>query len=123
VRATRDSEVLCISPAALKWIGCNKAARKLINLQYQQNAIEEVCEDLGLLAEIPLEVLRKLAATSQKMQKIPTGGQLLLNQGDLADSLYVIRSGFVEAFYKRDDNTVRMVSYLREGDSYGRDIT
>jgi CRP-like cAMP-binding protein len=123
VRAARDSQVLCVSPAALKWIDGNKEARELIKQQYNQRANAEVCEDLGLFAEIPVEVLRKLTEMCEEPLKIPTGGQLILKEGQLTDTLHVIRSGFVEAFYKRkEDNTIRVVTYLRAGDFFGETL-
>ena len=123
VRAARDSQVLCVSPAALKWIDGNKEARELIKQQYNQRAIAEVCEDLGLFAEIPIEVLRKLGASCEEPLKVPTGGQLILQEGQVTNALHVIRSGFVEAFYKREeDNTTRVVTYLRAGDFFGETL-
>jgi Fe-S-cluster-containing dehydrogenase component/CRP-like cAMP-binding protein len=123
VRAAGGSQVLCVSPTALKYIDSNEAARKLIKQQYNQRAIAEVCEDLGLFAEIPMEVLRKLAEACEEPLKIPTGGQIILQQDQLANALHVIRSGFVEAFYKRkEDNTIRVVSYLRAGDFFGETL-
>jgi len=123
VRAAHDSQVLCVSTTALKYIDGKQASRELIKQQYNQRAIEEVCEDLGLFAEIPIEVLRKLAQACEEPLKIPTGGQLILKEGQLTDALHVIRSGFVEAFYKRkEDNTIRVVSYLRAGDFFGETL-
>ena len=118
VTAVTDSLLLCIPPAALKWIEVNDVARKLIGKRYEQRAIEEATKDLVLFAGAPPDFITAVASHAE-LERIATGEQLIISEGLKPDALYIIRSGFAKAFHHRKDGTDRVVAYMRAGDFFG----
>jgi len=76
-----------------------------------------------LLAEVPfLQLLdgkdRAALAADLDVVRFPAG-QLLFNYGDPGDSLYVIRSGEVEVFFKDDTGERIVLETAKAGDVFG----
>ena len=77
----------------------------------------------GLLAEVPFftfldEHEREDLARVVHVVSVPAG-QTLFDYGDPGDSLYVIRSGAVEVFFKDDTGTRILLETARAGDFFG----
>ena len=77
----------------------------------------------GLLAEVPFftfldEQEREALARVVHVVSVPAG-QTLFEYGDPGDSLYVIRSGAVEVFFKDDTGTRILLETARAGDFFG----
>src|ERR1051325_3489146 len=79
--------------------------------------------DAALLAEVPFfelldEQERALLATELEVVTFPAG-EVVCNYGDPGDSLYVIRSGEVEAFFKDDTGGRIVLERSQAGDFFG----
>jgi len=79
--------------------------------------------DATLLAEVPFfqlldEQERSILAGQLDIVNFPAG-QMLFNYGDPGDSLYVIRSGEVEAFFKDDTGERIVLERSGPGDFFG----
>lgn len=79
--------------------------------------------DAALLAEVPFfqlldEQERALLADELDIVSF-SAGQIVFNYGDPGDSLYVIRSGEVEAFFKDDTGGRIVLERSGEGDFFG----
>jgi CRP/FNR family cyclic AMP-dependent transcriptional regulator len=76
-----------------------------------------------MLAEVPFFALlddqeRATLAERLDLVKVPAGG-LLYNMGDPGDSLYVVRSGEVELFFKNDTGDRIVLERAKVGDFFG----
>ncbi|MGH7897177.1 MAG: DUF1003 domain-containing protein [Candidatus Binatia bacterium] len=79
--------------------------------------------DAGLLAEVPFFQLlddseRELLAKHLEAVMMPAG-HVIFEYGDPGDSLYVIRSGEVEIFFKDDTGERILLETQRAGDVFG----
>ena len=76
-----------------------------------------------MLAEVPFFALlddqeRATLAERLDLVRVPAG-QVLHNAGDPGDSLYVVRSGAVELFFKNDTGDKIVLETARSGDFFG----
>src|SRR2546421_2210712 len=79
--------------------------------------------DAALLAEVPFFQLlddaeRELLASHLEVVKF-SAGQIVCAYGDPGDSLYLIRSGVVEAFFKDDTGARILLERATAGDFFG----
>ena len=80
-------------------------------------------EKLAILETSPLfvslhpEELDMLAELSQVRNF--SGGEVIFNEGDVGDSLYVIVHGEVEVARKDDEGTAQMIAELKDGEFFG----
>lgn len=62
----------------------------------------------------------RLAEVARSVRNVVVGPrQLIFNEGDQADALYIISSGKVRVFVKHDTGMERVLSILGPGDSFG----
>ena len=77
----------------------------------------------GLLAEVPfftfLDEKEREDLARVVHEVTAPAGQTLFNYGDPGDSLYVIRSGAVEVFFRDDTGTRILLETARSGDFFG----
>jgi CRP/FNR family transcriptional regulator, cyclic AMP receptor protein len=76
-----------------------------------------------MLAEVPFFALlddqeRAMLAERLDLVTVPAG-QVLYNAGDPGDSIYVVRSGEVEIFFKNDTGDRIVLETARAGDFFG----
>jgi len=80
-------------------------------------------EKLAILETSPLfvslhpEELDMLAELSQERQL--AAGEVIFNEGDVGDSLYVIVRGEVEVIRKGNEGKARIIAALKEGEFFG----
>lgn len=79
--------------------------------------------DAALLADVPFfqaldDQEREELAAQLDLVELPAG-QVVFNYGDPGDSLYVIRSGSVEVFFKDDTGTRIVLETAEHGDAFG----
>src|SRR5215472_13723618 len=76
-----------------------------------------------MLAEVPFFSLlddqeRATLAERLDLVRVPAG-QILYNMGDPGDSLFVVRAGEVELFFKNDTGEKIVLERARTGDFFG----
>ncbi len=79
--------------------------------------------DPDLLKDVPLFALlddQERAALAERLEttEVPAG-KALFNRGDPGDSLYLVRGGEVEIFFKNDTGDRIVLESAREGDFFG----
>jgi uncharacterized membrane protein len=76
-----------------------------------------------MLAEVPFFALlddQERATLAERLDLVTVpAGQVLYNAGDPGDSLYVVRSGEVELFFKNDTGDKIVLETARAGDFFG----
>ena len=76
-----------------------------------------------MLAEVPFFALlddQERATLAERLDLVTVpAGQVLYNAGDPGDSLYVVRSGEVEIFFKNDTGERIVLETARTGDFFG----
>jgi putative peptide zinc metalloprotease protein len=77
----------------------------------------ELIDSLGIFDDLPGEVLSEFAG-EVKLEEVPSG-KIVVRQGELADSFYVIASGAVQAIEEHEDGTERPIRTMGPGESFG----
>lgn len=76
-----------------------------------------------MLAEVPFFALlddQERATLAERLDVVTVpAGQILYNAGDPGDSIYVVRSGAVEIFFKNDTGDRILLETARAGDFFG----
>ena len=79
--------------------------------------------DPRLLAEVPIFSLldeKERATLAERLDTVTiAGGASVFERGDPGDSLYVVRSGEVEIFFKNDTGERIVLETARAGDFFG----
>lgn len=77
----------------------------------------EHLQSIAILSSAPVGAL-KAAAKKAEWIKLP-GGKVLFQPGDLADSIYFVKSGVLGAFHRASDGELELLGYIRTGEPVG----
>ena len=90
--------------------------RGLIMQEYVQRAVQTLIRRIPMLRFTSDNDIAKLLTKVEL--KTFEAGDIIFEEGDPADDLYVIHQGFIK-ISKRDETKQRILSYLSEGDCFG----
>ena len=90
--------------------------RSLIMQEYVQRAVQTLIRRIPMLRFTPDKDI-ELLLTKVELKTFEAG-DIIFEEGDPADDLYVIHQGFIK-ISKRDETKQRILSYLSEGDCFG----
>lgn len=117
--AREDSEVLEIRRNVLDMLLRNRSSREILESVYRNRVITKLA-NLPIFANLDNES-RNLAAdwlkTRVKLLRVDPG-QVICQQGDVADDFYLISLGFIKVSQKLGD-LERVVTYLGPGNYFG----
>lgn len=117
--AREDSEVLEIRRNVLDILLRNRSSREILESVYRNRVVTKLA-DLPIFANLDNES-RKLAGdwlkTRVKMLRVDPG-QVVCQQGDVAEDFYLISLGFIKVSQKLGD-LERVVTYLGPGHYFG----
>lgn len=94
----------------------SKALRKQLDDAYRRRTLDRQLRTTPLLASCSREILEALAQKVELTSLEP--GESLAEEGALADSVYMVRSGFLKVS-QRVDGAPMLVSYARKGQTVG----
>src|SRR5205085_10279926 len=77
----------------------------------------ELIDALEIFEDLPEDVLSELAG-EVRLEEVPKG-KIVVRQGDLADSFYIIARGAVQAVEEHEDGTERPFRTMGTGESFG----
>jgi CRP-like cAMP-binding protein/Fe-S-cluster-containing hydrogenase component 2 len=118
VVAATEAEILHVPSHALKYLEANSEARKILTDRYRERAIRVVANQIDLFEGVPESFIAELIPRCE-IQRHDLRGLIVVKQGELADSLYIVRDGFVQVVRDNGDGSHRVLAYLRSGDYFG----
>ena len=116
VRAAEDCEMLEILRNVLEVIKKSKSFKAKIEANYRERALATHLKSVREFAELPDEFIDYLRPRVELLSFDP--GDVICNQGDPADSLYLIRIGFVQVSQRHPGGDL-VLAYLSRGQYFG----
>ena len=118
--ALEDAEVLEIGRNVLHYLRRNRAARDVFDRVYRARALGDCLQNSSLLSDVEEQQRRSCAEFLTPRARLVRldGGQVIFNQGDIADRFYLVRLGFVRVAQTHAGQEV-VRDYLGPGSSFG----
>ena len=116
VRATTDCTMYEMLRNVLDIMQRNKSIKGMLDEKYKRQALEDHLKSVPIFASLPLEFLDSLRH-SVELQRFGKG-DVICRQGDLADSFYLIRTGFVKVTEAHPGGDL-VLAYLGKGGYFG----
>jgi CRP-like cAMP-binding protein len=116
VRAAEDCELLELLRNVLELIKKAKSFKAKIESSYRQRALATHLKSVREFAELPDEFIDYLRPRVELLTFEP--GELICEQGEPADSLYLVRIGFVQVSQRHPGGDL-VLAYLSRGQYFG----
>jgi CRP-like cAMP-binding protein len=116
VRALTDCTMYEMLRNVLDILLKNKTFRARLGKEYKRRALETHLRGVPMFAELSPEFIERLMDNVKLMRLSP--GQVIVKQGEPADSFYLVRIGFVKVTEKYPGGEM-VIAYLSRGDSFG----
>jgi CRP-like cAMP-binding protein/Fe-S-cluster-containing hydrogenase component 2 len=116
VRAETDCTVLELLRNVLDIMQRNKNFRAQLDRSYRQRALDSHLRAVPIFAGLTHEFIEGLRDKVELLRFSP--GQVICRQGDVADSFYLVRIGFVKVSQTHPGGEM-VLAYLSRGDYFG----
>jgi CRP-like cAMP-binding protein/formate hydrogenlyase subunit 6/NADH:ubiquinone oxidoreductase subunit I len=116
VRALTDCTMYEMLRNVLDILLKNKTFRARLGKDYKRRALETHLRGVPMFAELSPEFIERMMENVKLMRLSP--GQVIVKQGEPADSFYLVRIGFVKVTEKYPGGEM-VIAYLSRGDSFG----
>ncbi|HKV03553.1 MAG TPA: cyclic nucleotide-binding domain-containing protein [Candidatus Acidoferrales bacterium] len=116
VIAATDCTVLEMLRNVLDIMQRNKNFRAQLDQSYRRRALDSHLRAVPVFAELTEEFIGSLRETVELLRYSP--GQVICRQGELADSFYLVRIGFVKVSQAHPGGDM-VLAYLSRGDYFG----
>ncbi|MGO9367646.1 MAG: cyclic nucleotide-binding domain-containing protein [Terriglobales bacterium] len=116
VRAKTDCTMLEMLRNVLDIMQRNKIFREQLDRTYKQRALDSHLRSVPVLAPLTADFIDHLREHVELLRFQP--GQVICTQGDVADSFYLVRLGFVKVSQHRPGGDI-VLAYLARGSYFG----
>ncbi|MGA9496750.1 MAG: cyclic nucleotide-binding domain-containing protein, partial [Terriglobales bacterium] len=116
VRAKTDCTMLEMLRNVLDIMQRNKIFREQLDRTYKQRALDSHLRSVPVLAPLTADFIDDLREHVELLRFQP--GQVICTQGDVADSFYLVRLGFVKVSQHRPGGDI-VLAYLARGSYFG----
>lgn len=117
VRATTDCTMLEVLRNVLDMmLQRNVGLRAVLDSNYRKRGLKQQLRNTPLLASVSDDFLERLAASAELLHGVKN--QVICQEGTAADSLYLVRTGFVKVSEGRDAEEL-VLAYFGPGSSFG----
>src|SRR4029077_19273233 len=116
VRAETDCTMLEMLRNVLDIMQRNKNFRAQLDKSYRQRALDNHLKGVPEFASLTDDFIASLRDKVELIRCAP--GQMICRQGDVADSFYLVRIGFVKVSQKHPGGEM-VLAYLSRGDYFG----
>src|SRR5271167_1559236 len=116
VRAKTDCTMLEMLRNVLDILQRNKTFREQLDRTYKKRALDSHLRSMPLFAPLTADFIDHLREHVELLRFQP--GQIICNQGDVADSFYLVRLGFVKVSQHRPGGDI-VLAYLARGSYFG----
>jgi len=115
-RAAEDCVVLEMLRNVLDVLQKNKTFRAKLEKDYRQRALETHLRSVPIFSSMTRDFIDHLRERVQLERYAP--GEVIFNQGDLADAFYLVRIGFVKVTEKYPGGEL-VLAYISKGNYFG----
>jgi len=115
-RAAEDCVVLEMLRNVLDVLQKNKTFRAKLEKDYRQRALETHLRSVPIFSSMTRDFIDHLRERVQLERYAP--GEVIFNQGDLADAFYLVRIGFVKVSEKYPGGEL-VLAYISKGNYFG----
>src|ERR1700678_332187 len=119
VRAETDCTMLEMLRNVLDIMQRNKNFRAQLEKSYRKRALDSHLRAVPIFAELTDEFIDSLREKVELLRFSP--GQVICHQGDVADSFYLVRIGFVKVSQTHPGGEM-VLAYLSRGDYFGETV-
>ena len=116
VRAKTDCIMLEMLRNVLDVMQRNKTFREQLDRTYKKHALDSHLRSVPVLAPLSAEFIDHLREHVELLRFQP--GQVICTQGEVADSFYLVRLGFVKVSQNRPGGSI-VLAYLARGSYFG----
>jgi CRP-like cAMP-binding protein/Fe-S-cluster-containing dehydrogenase component len=116
VRAKTDCTMLEMLRNVLDIMQRNKTFREQLDRTYKRRALDSHLRSVPVLAPLTADFIDHLREHVELLRFQP--GQVICTQGDVADSFYLVRLGFVKVSQHRQGGDI-VLAYLARGSYFG----
>jgi CRP-like cAMP-binding protein/Fe-S-cluster-containing hydrogenase component 2/ferredoxin len=116
VRAKTDCTMLEMLRNVLDIMQRNKSFREQLDRTYRQRALDSHLRSVPVLAPLTADFIDHLREHVELLRFQP--GQVICTQGEVADSFYLVRLGFVKVSQHRPGGDI-VLAYLARGSYFG----
>lgn len=116
VRAETDCTMLEVLRNVLDIMQRNKSFRAQLDKSYRRRALDTHLRSVPVFAGLTPEFISSLRDSVELVRYTP--GQMICQQGDAADSFYLVRIGFVKVTQAHPGGNM-VLAYLSRGDYFG----
>jgi CRP-like cAMP-binding protein/Fe-S-cluster-containing dehydrogenase component len=116
VRASTDVVALEMLRNVLDVLQKNKSFRAQLEMKYRQRALETHLLSVPIFSSLTPEFINQLRDRVELVRYGP--GDVIFNQGDVADSFYLVRIGFVKVTEQHPGGEM-VLAYLSKGNYFG----
>jgi CRP-like cAMP-binding protein/Fe-S-cluster-containing hydrogenase component 2 len=116
VRAKTDCIMLEMLRNVLDVMQRNKTFREQLDRTYKKHALDSHLRSVPVLAPLSADFIDHLREHVELLRFQP--GQVICTQGEVADSFYLVRLGFVKVSQDRPGGTI-VLAYLARGSYFG----
>src|SRR3989440_2082867 len=116
VRASTDVVALEMLRNVLDVLQKNKSFRAQLDMKYRQRALETHLLSVPIFSSLTPEFINQLRDRVELVRYGP--GDVIFNQGDVADSFYLVRIGFVKVTEQHPGGEM-VLAYLSKGNYFG----
>lgn len=116
VRAKTDCVMLEMLRNVLDIMQRNKTFREQLDRAYRKHALDSHLRSVPVLAPLTADFINHLREHVELLRFQP--GQVICTQGEVADSFYLVRLGFVKVSQRRPGGDI-VLAYLARGSYFG----
>jgi pSer/pThr/pTyr-binding forkhead associated (FHA) protein/Fe-S-cluster-containing hydrogenase component 2/CRP-like cAMP-binding protein len=116
--AASDADVLYVPRHHVRYIEHNASARALLATHHKEEAWRLMATQLELFQGVSPRAVAELFERSEILF-YDKAGIVIVKQGSVGESLYLVRDGFLQVVQHRNDGTDRVMAYLRPGEFFG----
>jgi CRP-like cAMP-binding protein/formate hydrogenlyase subunit 6/NADH:ubiquinone oxidoreductase subunit I/ferredoxin len=116
VRAKTDCIMLEMLRNVLDIMQRNKTFREQLDSTYKKHALDSHLRSVPVLAALSADFINHLREHVELLRFQP--GQVICTQGEVADSFYLVRLGFVKVSQERPGGSI-VLAYLARGSYFG----
>ena len=118
--AAEESLVFYLPRHQIRFLEHNTSARALLAARHKEEAWRVMAAKLDLFRGVPPAVIAELVERSEILF-YDKAGLTIVQQGTVGDAFYVVRDGYTQVIQQGEDDTERVLAYLRPGEFFGEE--
>lgn len=118
--AVEESLVFYVPRHQIRFLEHNTSARALLAARHKEEAWRAMAATLDLFQGVSPAVIAELVERSEVLF-FDKAGLTIVQQGTVGDAFYLVRDGYTQVIQQAEDDTQRVLAYLRPGEFFGEE--